>query len=531
MPLHVHIRLLLCVFVAGAAVMIYQFIAVRILARFFGAAMDVWASEIAVCMAGLSLGYFLGGRLADRFRALWPMGAALIVAGVSALAMEPLAVWFGERLLQAEAGLQWHPLIAAAASSFIPFLALGAVLPQAVRMAAYDRDRIGAAAGRIAALSTFGSIVGVLAIGHYLLAHWPVMHVLYALSAVLILLGLSLGADAALRRPHKAALAVLLGALIAMPALAQTVVFRQYTAHQHVLVVDNRGVRALLFDNDVQSTMSLRNPYAGGLEYTDYFHVPMILKPATTRVCFIGLGGGTGPKAYLRDYSRVTVDVVEIDPVVERVARQYFHLPDDPRLNVFVQDGRAFLNRTRVHYGAIIMDAYAGGPYGAYLPAHLATREFFQIVHERLEHGGSFVFNAIGVHRGMNHDVVESILVTLRAVFPVVYAYQASSSLNTVFVAVKLDETDSGTNGANGTEAEAEPWPLSPFLDHPASPQTLAGLARTAIEYNFLRERDLPRRLRQVSRAQTAATSAPILTDNFAPVDLNRRSRQNSLGP
>ena len=363
--------------------------------------------------------------------------------------------------------------------------------------------------------------MGVLAIGHYLLAHWPVLHVLYALSALLIVLGVALTVDAAVRRPYRTALALLVAGLAALPAFAQSVVFRQYTAHQHVLVVDRGDTRALLFDNDVQSTMSLRNPYAGGLEYTDYFHVPMILKPATTRVCFIGLGGGTGPKAFLRDYPRVTVDVVEIDPVVERVARQYFHLPRHQRLNVSIQDGRAFLNRSRRSYGAVIMDAYAGGPYGAYLPAHLATREFFQTVHRRLETGGSFVFNAIGVHGGMNHNVVESILATLRSVFPVVYAYQASSSLNTVFVAVKLDGAEAGEDG----ESAFEPWPQGPFLEHPASPETFAEMARMAIEHDFLHARNLPRRFRQVSRAQNAPTNAPVLTDNFSPVDLSRGRR------
>jgi len=519
---HTYLRMGVCVFVAGAAVMIYQFLAVRILARFFGSTMDVWASEIAVCMAGLSLGYFAGGLLADHFRALWPMGAALVVAGLSALAIEPVAVWCGERLLHSEAALQWHPLIAAAASSFVPFVALGTVLPQAVRMAASERTQIGSAAGCIAALSTFGSIVGVLAIGHYLLAHWPVLHVLHALSALLIVLGIGLSMDAAVRRPRRAVLALLCGGLLAMPAFAQTVVFQQYTAHQHVLVVDSGNSRGLLFDNDVQSTMSLRDPYQGGLEYTDYFHVPMLFKPAISRVCFIGLGGGTGPKAFLRDYPRVTVEVAEIDPVVERVARQYFQLPSSPRLQVVIQDGRAHLNRSRGQFGAIFMDAYAGGPYGAYLPAHLATREFFELAHSRLETGGSFVFNAIGVYGGMNHDVVTSISATLRTVFPVVYAYQARSSLNTVFVAVKLDgpEVELIEEGAEAVE-----WPEGPFLAHPASPRTLAAMARTAHDRQFLSSPILARRFLQVSRVQRTSSLAPILTDNFAPVDVSPRRR------
>ncbi len=127
--------------------MIYEFLAIRVLARYFGGAMDVWASEIAICLLGLAAGYGIGGLLADRYRAWWPIGAAFLFAGASALFTETLATWSAEQLLNVDAGLYWHPLLAAATCSFLPLLALGAILPLALRLAAHDINRVGATTG------------------------------------------------------------------------------------------------------------------------------------------------------------------------------------------------------------------------------------------------------------------------------------------------------------------------------------------------------------------------------------------------
>ena len=53
------------------------------------------------------------------------------------------------------------------------------------------------------------------------------------------------------------------------------------------------------------------------------------------------------PKEFLRKYNDATVDVVEIDPGMTAIARRFFRLRDDPRLNIIHEDGRTFLNRLR----------------------------------------------------------------------------------------------------------------------------------------------------------------------------------------
>lgn len=501
-------------FYAGAAVMAFEFIAVRFLQRNFGGSLDVWASEIAVCMGGLALGYWAGGKLADRYASWRVVGKCLVIAGATGVWMELLADGLGNALVP-QGPARWHPLVAAGACSFLPLLALGSVTPQLIRLHVRSLDKVGASAGWVSAISTFGSIVGVLVTAMALLPVYGVREVLWALCATLLALGivLAIGNRIIRRNAATAAAAVALVALCSAPQARAQVLFEEYTAFHHILVEDNRGTRTLWFDRDPQSTMSLKDPVEGAFEYTDFFHVPMILNPTADAVLFVGLGGGSGPKAFLRDYPGLLVDAVEIDPKVVQVAREYFHLPEDnERLRVAVADGRAFLRRGSRLYGAIIIDAYGSGPYGAYLPFHLATTEYFRIVHDRLAHGGCAVYNVMGAYGDLNDYVVTSIHATLNRVFPHVYVFQAASSLNTVFVAQKLDP-----------EAEApKPWPDGPWLKHPILPNGFRELAEKALEAGKIRRPALAERVTQFSPAMRRPIRGQVLTDNYAPVDITR---------
>jgi spermidine synthase len=141
-------------------------------------------------------------------------------------------------------------------------------------------------------------------------------------------------------------------ALLASMAHAD-VIYENYTAYHHILVKDNPDRRILYFDSDAQTAMSLKDPNAGGFEYTQFFHTAMLLDPSIENVLFVGLGGGTGPKSFLANYPKVNIDVAEIDPEVVKVAQKYFHVPEDPRLHIVASDGRTYLQRSRKTYGAV----------------------------------------------------------------------------------------------------------------------------------------------------------------------------------
>ena len=514
--------LAIIVFSSGAAVMMYEFLAVRFLQRNFGSSLDVWAAEIAVCMAGLAAGYWLGGALADRSQlkpAMGPwrvLGKVLVVGGATGLVIEPIADLSGDLVLKVEPAW-WHPLAAAAACSFVPLLALGTVMPQAVQIQVRRLDKVGATAGWIAAVSTVGSIIGVLLVTFLLLPRFGVRETLWAVSLVLMGFGILIAGSARLVARQRRGLflfALIAGAGV-LNANAQ-VIFEQYTAYHHILVEDKSDKRILWFDRAPQSTMSKTNPVEGAFEYTDFFHVPFLLDPTIRTAAFIGLGGGSGPKAFLRDYPNVHVDAVEIDPVVVRVARDLFSVPQTPRLTITTADGRQFLRRARGQYGTIIMDAYASGPYGAHIPYHLATREFFEIARERLTNGGSVVYNVIGAAGGMNDALLRNMHATLRALFEEVYVFQAASSLNTVFVAQKIVPTALHPDELQPSAA----WPWGPWRRHPLSPNEFSHIARQLLQQGIVRRSILAMRVTQFSRLQFEPITGQILTDNYAPVDI-----------
>ena len=507
-PLSTTLMLVGAVVLSGAMVMLYEFIAVRVLARYLGGSTDIWASVISVLMAGLSLGYAVGGILADRIGGFAPMGWAMIFGGLLGGAIEPIANLAGPALVQLDFAYALHPYVASALVSFLPIFALGTVLPQAIRLRAEITNRVGAAAGWISGLSTLGSILGTILTVHVFLPHIGLRETLYGASSVLFLMGLAL----ILFRNRKTAALLLAVAFLAAPARAQ-VLYDQYTAYHHILVEDRGGERQLRFDDAVQTTMSLRDPYAGGFEYTDFFHMARMLNPTMKTAVFLGLGGGTGPKAFYKYYPEVQVYAAEIDPQVVQVARQYFALPQDPRLEVVVVDGRVLLQRNNSVCGAIIVDAYASGPYGPFIPFHLVTQEFFRLAWSRLENGGVLVYNVVGKYGGEFHETIQGVYATLGSVFQALYAFEARSSINTVFVAQKID--------AHAVPQENAPtWPNAPWLNGMMDRQTFSRNMQTLGKSGLITFPGLLQRSSQYSAIQGRVPEVGVYTDNFAPLDL-----------
>jgi spermidine synthase len=222
----------------------------------------------------------------------------------------------------------------------------------------------------------------------------------------------------------------------APPATAQSqIVFQTVTPHHSIQVIDQGDLRILSFDGAQQTRMSLRDPLTGHFQYTELFHMALLWHMDLTNVLMVGLGGGSVQRSFAHYYSNVTVETVEIDPEVVRIAREYFAFKESPQQRVHVSDGRAFLLRTRRRFGAIFMDAYTENRYGCFVPPHLVTKEFFELAKSRLSTNGVLVYNVIGRWRGGGADLVGALYRTLQAVFPQVYAFKARDSQNVVLVA------------------------------------------------------------------------------------------------
>ena len=278
------------------------------------------------------------------------------------------------------------------------------------------------------------------------------------------------------------------------PARAQEVVFETTTPYHHVRVIDQQGLRTLSFDGTTETRMSLRDPFSGHFEYTEFFHMAWLWNTQLNNVLMVGLGGASAQRAFAHYYPQLSVETVEIDPVVLAVAREYFYFKESPRQRVHLEDGRIFLRRTRKQYDAILMDAYTENRYGSFLPQHLVTKEFFELARARLTTNGVLGYNVIGNLRGWRTDLLGAMYKTLRSVFPEVYLFPATESHNVVLVA---------------TQSKI--------------PASLPMLQQRATVLLRQRRVTLPTFWTRLSAFQTAApltaARAPILTDDYAPVE------------
>jgi hypothetical protein len=197
-----------------------------------------------------------------------------------------------------------------------------------------------------------------------------------------------------------------------------------------------KGVRYLML-NEGQGVHSIYDPDSLAtfgtwdiLSIAPFFSDPPFTAGQVKRICIIGLAGGTSARQAASIYGDVPIDGVEIDPEIVKVGRTFFDM-NQPGLNVYVTDGRFFLERTAQRYDLVIIDAYRL----PYIPFQLTTREFFALVKDRLTAPGVVAVN-VG-RTETDYRMVEAIAATLGEHFPTVHAVNLVDTFNTVLVATQ----------------------------------------------------------------------------------------------
>ncbi len=441
------------VFVAGAALLGVEIAASRVLAPFFGSSLFVWGALIGVVLTGLAAGYWAGGALADRFPAMWLLLAVMGLGAASVLAVPLVDEPVLERVVRWDLGPRADPLVAAIVLFAAPSVLFAMVSPVAVRLRARSIASVGTTAGRLYALSTVGSIAGTFATAFYLVPELGTDQLLgLVAAAVFVVIGL-VALSQRLVVATAVALAAAAGAIAAAQALAPDTggrlsaaaarnyspVFRirghdepvrashagfrvryaKDTRYHRLTVVEDRESRFLRFDSSFQSGMYLKQPFRTRFRYTDYFELALAYHPGARNVLFIGLGGGSAPKRIWRDFPRLDLQAVELDPVVAEVAYRWFALPRSPRLRVDVEDGRRWLERHDGRWDVIAIDTF----FADAIPFHLTTRQFMELVRDHLAPGGVVVTNTIGALEGDGSKLLRSLYRTQRSVFPTVLVH------------------------------------------------------------------------------------------------------------
>ncbi|MDA0376058.1 MAG: fused MFS/spermidine synthase [bacterium] len=477
------------VFIVGAVIMIFELTGSRVLGPYFGTSIFVWTSIIGIILGSLSLGYYYGGRIADKQPSFTKLSFIIFQAGI----FIGLMIIFKEALLNflhtTMPGIRMASVVASVILFFPASFLLGMVSPYAAKLKLSDLKSAGTTLGNLYAISTSGSIFGTFLCGFYLIPHFGTNTLLMTLSLALIALSLLLF----VRAPTVIEVCIVVACVVgwnsasALPFVAKHDAFIDIdTAYNRIWIYDvthpitQKKMKILGINNENHSAMYLDSDELVN-EYTKFYHLAKHFRPSFASAVLFGGAGYSFPKDYLVQYPEATLDVVEIDPKMTELAKQYFRLKDDPRLTTYHQDGRVFLNKTDKKYDVVFGDAF-GSRYS--IPYQLTTQEAAQKTYDILNEDGIAVLNVINAIEGKGGKFLRAEYATFKSVFPQVYVFPvshpdvATATQNIILVALKTTEKPSFTSSDSV---------MNEYLSH-------------------LWTADIP-------------SDVPILTDNFAPVD------------
>lgn len=425
-------RLLLSVicFVAGAAMMIIEISANRLLAPVFGNSLYTWTALIGVILVAFSAGGFLGGYWSDKTKNVRLLGWLLAGSAVLTMLIPVLNVMLAPSLT--DAGVISGPVIISLLLFALPGILLGAVSPASVRFYSMSGEdhHVGSAAGTISMLGSLGSFVGTFLSGFVLLSSFGVKTIFLGVGVVLLVLALvafwlARQTGAVHAKASAAALIAFVLGFMAKEQVAASVIWQQDSFYHRISVMDDGPDRRLVLDNTYEGGMAIKD---GSIiiPYQEYWQLARLNDNLKLQsALFIGAGAFGMPEAVARLGKDVNVDVVEIDPAVISIGRRYFRLDEFPNVNAVASDARRFVATTPKKYDLIFGDAYNGIRH---IPAHLVTREFFSSVHDKLTPDGVFLMNVISAVEGDHSELLGHIIATLQAVFPNIEVFAVNES-------------------------------------------------------------------------------------------------------
>lgn len=444
-------------FINGLCVMIMEMVGARLLAPWLGSSIIVWSSLIGVILASMSIGYGLGGKLADTtlnhpgdiatHNAYQQLSRMFLLASGAVI----LTGYIQYPLLQYLTTIRSLHITAifAAILMFAPIsLLCGMISPFITRCAIHDPSQAGTVIGKLNAISTIGSIAGTFLGGFVLIAWFGSVQILWGIAFCLLICALLIK-----RKPYWPKLVLLtLLALCTLSYYHETEQLKKQgivriespytTLSIEDTIMEGRPVRVVKTDpRTYQSGEYLDEPNALQVPYTRYYELATRHNPQAHNILMLGGGGFSVPKWLLAGHSglkhcNISIDVIEMDPKMTVVARQYFNAPiEDKRLKIYHEDARRFINRAalevqqnqRQPYDLIFGDVFNTNT----VPFHLGSVEAAQRIHTLLSQDGIFLMNMISGVEGDNSRVMQSIYHAFAEVFPEVYLYRPFPDLDT----------------------------------------------------------------------------------------------------
>ena len=448
------------VFFTGATVMSTEMTASRLIAPYFGTSIIVWANIIGIILLAMSAGYFFGGRLADRH----PEPKLLFLLSLAAGLILTLIPLISQGIFHfLTAGILATPisitLIAFVCILLVfapPIFLLAMVSPFALRLSSPSVQDTGKISGRLNAFSTLGSLLGTFLPSLVLIPSIGTKSTIYLAAFILIIIS-ALG----LKRRWAFILAIIpLLLFFLTPHIVkanQEILWEKETPYQYVQVIRQEDDSVALVYNEGGGVQSISRPNHGLIsqDYYDYYLLlPFLRNQEKPKVWILGSAGGTMLSQFdywvRQAFPTLTLTGVEIDPEVIPLGKKFFGLKGTEG-EVVNADARTFLNSRSDKTDLVIVDAYT---QQIYIPFHLSTQEFYQIVQEHLNLGGILAMNINAI--SPSSPLLQAFLRTLASVFKYTYVLPVPGSLN--YVVLASDEPISNVIGSNNLPPALKPF-------------------------------------------------------------------------
>jgi predicted membrane-bound spermidine synthase len=479
------------VFLSSACTLVLELVAGRILAPYVGVSLYTWTSIIGVVLAGITVGNYLGGVLADRRPERSTLGGLLLASGAASLVVLLLVALIAPAPLSG-VPLLLRILVLAAGIFFLPSALLGMIAPVVVRLSLDDLTHAGHTVGKIYACSALGSILGTFATGYFLIAWFGTRAIVLGVGLTLIVMAILFGG---FWRPKWrlfalcASVAFEIWALDTHGLLANPCNVAEssyYCIHYRDDQYRGHPVRQLILDHLIHSHSDLQDPTYIAYDYERLYAAvtaQLAARQPALRALFIGGGGYTFPRYLEAVYPQAQLEVAEIDPAVTQAAYTHMGLGPDTRVRSYNRDARLVLDELGAaggQYDLIFGDAFND----LSIPYHLTTQEFAEKLRRVVAPDGVYLANVIDdPSRG---EFMRAYIRTLATAFPYGYVLAGPGGGGLRYLATYI--------------VAASPAPLD-----------VAGLA------------DPSHGIHVIPEARVAAWLADgqplVLTDDYAPVD------------
>lgn len=397
------------VFLTGAAVLMVEILGTRILAPFYGSTIFVWSALIIATLAFLSLGYRLGGYFSKQAKAEHILLWSVYAAGVWIMLLPHLS--YPVLNLSDGLGLKFGPLLASLLLFGLGLGLLGMVTPLLVRLLTHDKHDSGVVAGRIFAVGTIGSLIGALLSAYVLIPLVPLAEIFFAsgaLVAFFALIGLTrLKVKGYWMWGAMLVILILLFVPLADYAKKKNIITKRTSFFGTLAIVKVGSFYCLFVDAAGQSCVNPANKSSDSL-YVGQIS-SLITNRQPERILLLGMGGGSVLSVIPEN---VELDVVELDPAVVELAREYNMLREDLSYNLVYDDARHFIRTTDQKYDIILMDLALGGSF----PPYMFTYESFNRMQELLSEQG-VVFVRLGFSPEEDSQLWDIVYSTLRDVY------------------------------------------------------------------------------------------------------------------